>query len=206
MMNGAKKGQKPKKPIKQKPVKAFTGMEVALIAGAAGLAGSMLAGEKKAAANALHLIQNYPQYPELVLEMIAIVKEEWEHFEQVYAIILQQNIQLTKDTGDTYAQQLSKNIRKSEDVKLLDLLLVDAIIEARSCERFSILSKCMSIPSYLREFYSTLLASEAGHYLTFVDLAKKFYPDEIVKSRLQQLAAIEAKIVQQLHNQPTIHG
>jgi tRNA-(ms[2]io[6]A)-hydroxylase len=162
--------------------------------------------EKKAAANALHLIQHYPQYPELVLEMISIVKEEWEHFEQVYAIILQQNIQLTKDTGDTYAQQLSKNIRKSEDVKLLDLLLVDAIIEARSCERFSILSKCMSIPSYLREFYSTLLASEAGHYITFVDLAKKFYPDEIVKSRLQQLAAIEAKIVQQLHNQPTIHG
>jgi tRNA-(ms[2]io[6]A)-hydroxylase len=51
-----------------------------------------------------------------------------------------------------------------------------------------------------------LLASEAGHYMTFVDLAKKFYPDEIVKSRLQQLAAIEAKIVQQLHNQPTIHG
>lgn len=162
--------------------------------------------EKKAAANALHLIQNYPQYPELVQEMIAIVKEEWEHFEQVYAIILEQNIQFTKDTGDSYAQQLSKNIRKSEEFKLLDLLLVDSIIEARSCERFSILSKSMSIPSYLRDFYSTLLASEAGHYVTFVDLAKKFYPDETVKYRLQQLAAIEAKIVQQLHNLPTIHG
>jgi tRNA-(ms[2]io[6]A)-hydroxylase len=162
--------------------------------------------EKKAAANGMSMIQRYPEKDVLVKEMIALIKEETEHFEFVFLELQRRGVSLKRDRGDKYAQQLSQHIRKNEPERLLDLLLVDALIEARSCERFSILSKCEDIPADLREFYFSLLASEAGHYRTFTDIARLYFPKETVKARLDELSALEADIVRNLPNEPTIHG
>ncbi|MFZ9760238.1 MAG: tRNA-(ms[2]io[6]A)-hydroxylase [Candidatus Kapaibacteriota bacterium] len=162
--------------------------------------------EKKAAANAMSMIQRYPEHEDIVREMINILKEEWEHFERVYDRIRDKQNHLTKDRGDEYAKRLSKHIRKQEPDRMLDLLLVDALIEARSCERFSLLAKSPAIPEDLRIFYKELFASEAGHYKTFTDLARAYFPANIVKDRLHELATIEAAIIETLGHQPTMHG
>jgi tRNA-(ms[2]io[6]A)-hydroxylase len=162
--------------------------------------------EKKAAYNALKMIQQYPEHEDIVKEMIEILKEEWDHFERVYARMRENDIHLTKDLGDDYAKRLSQHIRKQEPDKMLDMLLIDALIEARSCERFSLLAKSELISEDLREFYQELFASEAGHYRTFTDLARKYYPAETVKQRLHELAVIEAAIIDTLGHQPTMHG
>lgn len=162
--------------------------------------------EKKAAANAMSMINRYPEKDVLVREMIALILEETEHLKFVFEELQRRGVSLTRDRGDSYAQQLTQHIRKNEPGRLLDLLLVDALIEARSCERFSLLSKCEHIPPDLRELYHSLLASEAGHYRTFTDIARLYYPADEVKARLNELAAIEAEIVRNLPNEPTMHG
>ncbi len=113
---------------------------------------------------------------------------------------------MTRDKGDFYAQELAKLVRRQEPERCLDLLLIDALIEARSCERFSILSKCEDIPEDLRKFYHSLLVSEAGHYRMFTDLASQYNTVDEVKARLNELSAAEADIVRALPNSPTIHG
>lgn len=162
--------------------------------------------ERKAASNGISMILRYPEKTELVKEMIDLVDEEMEHFRFVFEELQRRGISMTRDKGDVYAQKLSEHIRKQEPHKLLDLLLVDALIEARSCERFLLLSKSPMISDELKEFYHQLFASEAGHYRTFTDIARLYFPAETVKSRLEELAQIEASIVSTLTNSPTIHG
>ena len=162
--------------------------------------------EKKAAANALSMVQRYPEKDKVITKMIFILKEEWEHFEMCFLELQKRGIVFTRDKGDGYAQQLSQLVSKQEPMRFLDLLLVDALIEARSCERFSILSKCKNIPLDLRQFYQSLLASEAGHYRMFTDIAREYFPAEQVKMRLNELSSAEAEIVRNLPNKPTIHG
>ena len=162
--------------------------------------------EKKAAYNALVMIQRYPDKVDIVQEMIEILKEEWDHFERVYALIRKSDIHLTKDSGDEYAKSLSEHIRKQEPDRMLDMLLVDALIEARSCERFSLLSQSDLISKDLREFYTELFASEAGHYRIFTDLAREFFPADQVKERLLELSLAEADIISSLDNKPLMHG
>lgn len=162
--------------------------------------------EKKAAANGMSMINRYPEKAELVREMIALILEETEHLRFVFEELQKRGVSLTRDRGDFYAQELTKHIRKNEPQRLLDFLLVDALIEARSCERFSLLSKCEAIAPDLRALYHSLLASEAGHYRTFTDIARLYFPADEVKQRLNELAAIEADIVRNLPNEPTMHG
>lgn len=162
--------------------------------------------EKKAAANAMSMISRYPDRDKLVLEMIDLWQEESEHFAFVYREMRKRDIALTKDRGDRYVQELSHHVRKNEPGRFLDLLLVDALIEARSCERFSILAKTESLPQDLRALYQSLLASEAGHYRTFTDIAREYFPNDEVKERLHELAALEADIVRNLPCDPTMHG
>jgi tRNA-(ms[2]io[6]A)-hydroxylase len=162
--------------------------------------------EKKAAANAMSMVQRYPDKHHLVLEMIAILKEEWEHFELCFDELQRRKVTMTRDKGDFYVQELAKLARRHEPERCLDLLLIDALIEARSCERFSILSKCEDIPEDLRKFYYSLLASEAGHYRMFTDLAREYFPHDVVKTRLTELSTAEAEIIRTLPNTPTIHG
>jgi tRNA-(ms[2]io[6]A)-hydroxylase len=162
--------------------------------------------ERKAASNGISMILRYPEKAELVKAMIDLVDEEMEHFRYVFQELQSRGITMTRDKGDVYAQKLSENIRKQEPEKLLDLLLVDALIEARSCERFLLLSKSPMVSDDLQKFYHQLFASEAGHYRTFTDIARLYFPSETVKSRLEELAEIEAGIVSNLSNLPFIHG
>ncbi len=161
--------------------------------------------EKKAAAFALAMITRYPQRTQLVHEMTALAKEEIEHFEIVIRELERRNLTLTHDAGNRYAQQLHEHIRSTEPHKLLDSLIVGAFIEARSCERFSLLAQ--HIPDQeLRTLYTSLFASEAGHYRTYTDIARAYFSNSEVKQRLEEFGVIEAKIVKGLSNEPTMHG
>lgn len=161
--------------------------------------------EKKAAANGMALINRYPERDVLVRKMFDLVDEEMEHFRYVYDMIRERGGVLTRDPGDPYAQALHKLIRKNEPQRMMDHLLVAALIEARSCERFRILSEHIPDPK-LAEFYRSLLASEAGHYRIFCDIAKEYFPHDEVNARLDELATLEAEIVHNLPNEPMMHG
>jgi tRNA-(ms[2]io[6]A)-hydroxylase len=161
--------------------------------------------EKKAAVNAMSFVSRYPGHELLVRRMIDLAQEEMEHFGAVYEFIRKRGIDLERDPGDPYVQALHKEARQNEPGRMLDLLLIAALVEARSCERFSILSK--HVPdAELREFYESLLASEAGHYRMFFDIAREYYPESEVRDRLDELATRDAEIVLTLHNEASMHG
>lgn len=162
--------------------------------------------ERKAAANGMSMILRYPEKSELVKEMMDLIDEEMSHFRFVFNELQKRGITMTRDKGDKYAQMLTERIRKQEPDKLLDLLLIDALIEARSCERFLLLSKSELVPEELRKVYHDLFVSEAGHYRTFTDIARLYFPADVVKSRLEELSDFEAEIVKSLPNIPTVHG
>jgi tRNA 2-(methylsulfanyl)-N6-isopentenyladenosine37 hydroxylase len=161
--------------------------------------------EKKAAAFALAMINRYPDRMRLVKDMIDLAKEEIEHFDLVLRELETRGAALRKDAGNRYAQLLHDHIRTSEPHRLLDSLIVGAFIEARSCERFSILAEHAQTED-LRTLYKSLLASEAGHYRAYTDIARTYFPVDDVKRRLQEFGEIEADIVRSLTNQPTMHG
>ena len=161
--------------------------------------------EKKAATMAISLLNRYPEKRELVEKMAALAEEEMGHFRMVIEKMYQLGIALTPDTGDSYAQQLHANIRKAEPHRLLDTLIVSSLIEARSCERFQLLSKSVD-DTDLREFYRSLLESEARHRSVFLALTRMYFPKEEVAIRLDELEQIEANIVANLPNEPVMHG
>ena len=161
--------------------------------------------EKKAAAFALALITRYPKRMRLIRDMIALAQEELEHFDMVMQELEKRNLTLSKDVGNLYANALHKFVRQGEPKRLLDSLIVGAFIEARSCERFSLLSK--HAPSEeLRAMYGSLLASEAGHYRAYTDIAREYFPVEEVRARIKEFADYEATVVKGLANHPTVHG
>ncbi|HZV12988.1 MAG TPA: tRNA-(ms[2]io[6]A)-hydroxylase [Candidatus Kapabacteria bacterium] len=161
--------------------------------------------EKKAAANALSLINRYAEKTALVEKMLTLAQEELQHFALIHHIILDRSIPFTFDKGDAYAKKLHEHEAKKDPDRLLDSLLIASLIEARSCERFTILSEECSDPS-LKKVYKGLLASEAGHYTIFTDLAREYFPADKVKQRLDEMLTIESKIVSELDNKPTMHG
>jgi tRNA-(ms[2]io[6]A)-hydroxylase len=161
--------------------------------------------EKKAAAFALGMINRYPERSRLVREMIDLAKEELDHFESVVNMLDARGVTLTKDTGNTYAQRLHEHMRSAEPLRFLDALIVGAFIEARSCERFSMLAEHAPTEE-LRSHYKSLLASEAGHYRVYTDIAREYFPIEDVRQRLDEIGVIEAGIIASLTNQPTMHG
>jgi len=160
--------------------------------------------EQKAASNAISMIVRYPQHTQLVDTLTEIVAEEWDHYRRVLAEIRKRNIPVGPQRVDEYAVRLLKFERKGQgmDKQLLDKLLVCAIIEARSCERFKMLSENVDDPE-LKAFYYELMASEAGHYTVFTDLARVYFPPMEVSDRLQDLVALEKEIVATL---PVIPG
>jgi tRNA-(ms[2]io[6]A)-hydroxylase len=162
--------------------------------------------EKKAALNALNLIMRYPDKTELVREVITILEEETAHFKLMVGELAQRGLNLGLDKGNPYAQQLSSVVSKQEPMRLLDLLLVDCLIEARSCERFTLLAASEAIPPDLRGIYHSLMASEEGHFMTFVEIAKTYFPHDVVDKRLEEISDLEANIVRSLTNQPAMHG
>jgi len=161
--------------------------------------------EKKAAAFGLSMINRYPSHLKLVHEMIDLVKEEIEHFELVVNELETRGIKLTRDTGNDYVKELHTHMAHNEPERMLDLLIVGAFIEARSCERFSILAAHCDQED-LRALYKSLLASEAGHYRMYTDIAREYFPVDRVKQRLKEFGEIEASIIRSRTDKPTMHG
>lgn len=163
--------------------------------------------EQKAATNALSLIINNPNYPELVSALLEIVKEEVAHFEMVHNLILARGKVLGIERRDNYVNELYKFMQKggSRKSSLIDRLLFSAMIEARSCERFRVLSENIKDPE-LAKFYRDLMISEAGHYTTFIGFARKYGEGIDVDKRWQDWLEYEASIINSYGKESTVHG
>lgn len=155
--------------------------------------------EQKAASACISLIQSYPDKEKLVEEVSPIVTEEWGHFRMVLKELKKRNLKLGKQRKDEYVNKLLAFQKKggSRDERLLEQLLTCALIEARSCERFRLLSLNISAPE-LKEFYHNFMVSEAGHYRLFIDLAREYLPTEMVNQRWQEYLDREAEIMEEL--------
>lgn len=155
--------------------------------------------EQKAATSCISLVQGYPELSELVDELTPIVTEEWGHFRMVLNELRKRGLQLGRQRKDEYVNALLafQNKGGTRIDRLVEKLLVCALIEARSCERFRLLSLNME-DAHFREFYHKLMISEAGHYRLFIDLAKRYGDEAQVKTRWQEYLDHEAEIMQQL--------
>lgn len=151
--------------------------------------------EQKAASTGISLIVRYSNLTKLVEEVTPLVAEEWGHFRRVLKEMAKRGVSLGRARKDDYVIGLqSYMIKGNSQGLLLEKLLVSALIEARSCERFRLLSLYCSDES-LRGFYHEFMVSEAGHYRMFIDLAKEYYPEDQVKKRWQEWLEIEAKVL-----------
>jgi len=152
--------------------------------------------EQKAATSCISLIQRYPSRQRLVDAIAPIVTEEWGHFRQVLAELQKRGLRLGPPRKDAYVNRLMDFERKggSGDERYLDRLLLCALIEARSCERFKRLSEGLE-DSYMRQFYRRFMESEAGHYHLFVDLAESYIDKAIVRRRWAEWLDFEAGVM-----------
>ena len=163
--------------------------------------------EQKAATNAITLIVQNPNLSDVVQQMIDLAQEEMDHFKRVHEIILQRGFTLGKERKDNYVNELRKFIivGGGREAQLIDRLLFSAMIEARSCERFKVLSENIN-DEQLSVFYHELMISEAGHYTMFIGLAKKHAETIDVDKRWKEFLAFEAQVIQNYGKQETIHG
>lgn len=155
--------------------------------------------EQKAATSCISLIQSYPDKKDLVESVSPVVTEEWGHFRLVLRELDKRGLQLGFQRKDEYVNKLLAFQKKgvNREDKLIERLLVCALIEARSCERFRLLSLHITDED-LKEFYHGFMVSEAGHYRMFIDLAKKYGGEEKTKIRWQEYLEHEAKIMEEL--------
>lgn len=163
--------------------------------------------ELKAASTAISLINSFPEYTELVQEMIKLVKEEMSHFKMVHDRLLNNGVELGRDRKDSYVIELLKFFPKggSRDTQLVHRLLYAGLIEARSCERFKLLSE--ELPDEdLSKFYRDLMVSEANHYSMFLNFARQYGNRKEVDQKWQDLLDYEAKIMSSLGTDASIHG
>lgn len=170
--------------------------------------------EMKAASNALSLAARFPEWTDVARELALLAEEELRHFRAVLDELGRRNIKLGKPETDIYAAELRKLTKVGRygapEDPLVDRLLVAAIIEARSCERFKLITDALRARGQEPElvaFYDDLFVSEARHYVTFVDLAASVKGDVVVvRQRLDGMAKMEGELVARLGNEPTIHG
>ncbi|MCM4168881.1 tRNA 2-methylthio-N6-isopentenyl adenosine(37) hydroxylase MiaE [Arenibacter sp. H213] len=163
--------------------------------------------EQKAASTAISLIVGFPEYTELIQEMIALSREEMGHFKMVHDRILARGNTLGRDRKDDYVLALIKFFPKggSRTTQLVHRLLYAALIEARSCERFRLLSEQLE-DRELAEFYHKLMISEAGHYTMFLKFARQYGDRKEVDQKWEELLTYEAGIMKDLGNKETVHG
>lgn len=156
--------------------------------------------EQKAATSCISLIQQYPERTELVRALAPIVTEEWGHFRMVLREMDKRNLVLGPQRKDEYVNALNKFQRKGQgtrEERLMEKLLAFALIEARSCERFRLLSLHIA-QEELKEFYHKFMVSEAGHYRLFIDLAKLYGGEEKAKARWKEYLEFEAELMKDL--------
>jgi tRNA 2-(methylsulfanyl)-N6-isopentenyladenosine37 hydroxylase len=155
--------------------------------------------EQKAATSCISLIQRYSDKEKLVQELAPIVTEEWGHFRLVLAELEKRNLKLGRQRKDEYVNELLKFEIKggTEEDRLLDKLLICALIEARSCERFKRLSEGLA-DEYLCNFYRRFMESEAGHYRLFIELAETYIDKTKVRKRWQEWLQYEADVMKKI--------
>jgi tRNA-(ms[2]io[6]A)-hydroxylase len=163
--------------------------------------------EQKAASNAVSIIINYSEETELVKEMSNIAIEEMQHFKMVHLLMVKRGMVLGREQKNDYAIRLQKFFNKTKNRKdaLIQRLLVAALIEARSCERFKVFSENME-DEELSKFYNNLMISEANHYTTFLKFAREYEDREIVDNKWNALVAFEAEMMKERGNLARIHG
>jgi tRNA-(ms[2]io[6]A)-hydroxylase len=161
--------------------------------------------EQKAASTAMDLMFDYVEHEELCHQMTEIVREELEHFELVRKLLKDLGIRFLRLKPGTYGRKLKELVRRQEPHRAVDRLLIAALIEARSCERFVLLRDHLDDP-VLKDFYGSLYESEARHHATYVRLAKQFSDDHSVNLRLQELAVLEAAIIEEGCELPRVHS
>lgn len=163
--------------------------------------------EQKAASTAISLIVTHPEYSELVTAMTALAKEEMSHFKMVHERMLERGYTLGRDRKDEYVAKLMTFFPKggSRVTNLVHRLLYAALIEARSCERFRLLSENLE-DKELADFYRSLMVSEANHYTMFLNFARKYGERKEVDQKWQDLLKFEAEIMKDLGKSETMHG
>jgi tRNA-(ms[2]io[6]A)-hydroxylase len=152
--------------------------------------------EQKATTSCISLIQRYPEYVELVQELMPIVTEEWGHFRLVVAEMTKRGMKLGRQRKDQYVNRLRDFMKRANnrEEKLLHELIIFAMIEARSCERFRLLSLHIS-EDELKEFYHRFMVSEAGHYKLFLKLAKQYFTEELAQETWKEMLAFESELL-----------
>lgn len=164
--------------------------------------------EQKAASSAISLIVQYPEHAELVEKMSDLAQEEMGHFRMVFKEIQQRGFQLGKERKDSYVNELAKFLKKKgkgREESLADKLLFAAMIEARSCERFKVLSENIGDEG-LAKFYHKLMISEARHYTMFITLAKKLCHGVDIDARWEAFLAYEGEVIERYGKSEAIHG
>ena len=163
--------------------------------------------EQKAASNAVSIIINYSEETKLVQAMSAIAIEEMEHFKMVHDFMVKRGMVLGREQKNDYAIQLMKFFKKTGDRKeaLIQRLLIAALIEARSCERFKVFSENME-DKELSNFYRDLMISEANHYTTFLGFAREYEDRTIVDKLWNNLLAFEAEMMRSRGTKAKVHG
>ena len=150
--------------------------------------------EKKAASTALNLMYRYVDKPKLLLQMSKLAREELRHFEQVVTLINKRDLDYTQLSSSRYAGELRKSVRTFEPARLLDTLIVSAIVEARSCERFASLAPLLE--DDLSRFYSELLKSEERHFRVYLDLAETISEDFPLEERIEFFLEEDCRLIQ----------
>lgn len=163
--------------------------------------------EQKAASNAISLVTQNSELEDLVTELLVIAKEELDHLQMVHDLIKSKGLTLGRERKDQYVNELFKFMKKDGSRKdaLCERLLFSAMIEARSCERFKVLSKNIKDPE-LAKFYYDLMISEAGHYTTFLGFAKKYADNIDVDKRWKEWIEFENSIITNYGKSETVHG
>ena len=163
--------------------------------------------EQKAASNAISLIVRYPEYTDMVKVLCDIAREEMEHFRMVVEKMEQRGWTLGFDRKDDYVNRIYQFQRKggTRNQRMVDHLLFAALIEARSCERFKVLSENIK-DNDLAAFYRELMISEANHYTTFINFARQYATDDDVEKRWEDYLEFEAEVIAQYGKKETVHG
>lgn len=160
--------------------------------------------EKKAAATAMSLMHRYTDNTTLLNKMSRLAREELRHFEQVLKLMTRRGIAYESVTASRYAQTLREKVRKKDPHKLVDTLIVGALIEARSCERFAALAP--HVDTELRDFYASLLKSESRHFSDYIGLAKGLEDADVVDERLDLFRSVERELIESPDSEIRFHS
>ncbi len=161
--------------------------------------------ERKASAMAMSMVMKYPDRTDILPDLIAVAREELDHFEQVYAVMCERGQRLSGDRQDPYVVALLKLMRQGRDERFLDRLLIASVIECRGAERFRLIAESESLEPQLQRFYRQLWASEAKHGHIFVEMALRYFAEDVVYERLEDINRDESTIMQAQPIQPFLH-